>query len=324
MDLNLFSTTLDRMVYLFLFIALGYALMKMKLLPDNTNTVLSKLENLLFLPALMLSTFMGSFTTEMLAVSGKLLFLSFCLEMLVIPLAILGARLCFKGDYLRKIATYGLSFSNFGFMGNAVMQALFPEIFLEYSVFTLPLWIIIMLWGVPYLLISDSSDKKLTLKARLKPLLNPMIICMLIGMVLGLTGVAAVLPTSICDVITVTGSCMSPIAMLLTGITVAKTSLPLLLKKPRVYILTGIRLLLFPLLFIGIFAFIPKGSIITETFLICAAASLAMPLGLNTIVVPGAYGKDTTDAASMALISHILSIITIPIIFMLVSNLLLK
>jgi predicted permease len=51
---------------------------------------------------------------------------------------------------------------------------------------------------------------------------------------------------------------------------------------------------------------------------------LAMPLGLNTIVVPGAYGKDTTDAASMALISHILSIITIPIIFMLVSNLLLK
>ena len=169
MDLNLFSTTLDRMVYLFIFIALGYALMKMKLLPDNTNTVLSKLENLLFLPALMLSTFMGSFTTKMLAVSGKLLLLSFLLEMLVIPLAILGARLCFKGDYLRKIATYGLSFSNFGFMGNAVMQALFPEIFLEYSVFTLPLWIIIMLWGVPYLLISDSSDKKLTLKTRLKP-----------------------------------------------------------------------------------------------------------------------------------------------------------
>ena len=244
--------------------------------------------------------------------------------MVVIPLAILGARLIFKGDYLRKIATYGLSFSNFGFMGNAVMQALFPEIFLEYSVFTLPLWIIIMLWGVPYLLVSDSREGKVSIGERLKPLLNPMIICMLIGMVLGLTGVAAHLPTSVKDVISVSGGCMSPVAMLLTGITVAKTSLPKLLKKPRVYVLTAVRLLLFPLIFIAIFAFIPKGTVITETFLICAAASLAMPLGLNTIVVPGAYGKDTTDAASMALISHVISIATIPVVFMLVSNFLLK
>jgi predicted permease len=43
--------------------------------------------------------------------------------------------------------------------------------------------------------------------------------------------------------------------------------------------------------------------------------NLAMPLGLSTIVVPAAYGKDSTAASSMALISHLLSCITIPIIF---------
>ena len=42
-----------------------------------------------------------------------------------------------------------------------------------------------------------------------------------------------------------------------------------------------------------------------------------MPLGLNTIVVPAAYGKDTSVAAGMALVSHLLSCITIPVIFML-------
>ena len=38
---------------------------------------------------------------------------------------------------------------------------------------------------------------------------------------------------------------------------------------------------------------------------LCTVCSLAMPLGLNTIVVPNAYGKDTTVAAGM----------TIPLVF---------
>jgi ABC-type Na+ efflux pump permease subunit len=51
-----------------------------------------------------------------------------------------------------------------------------------------------------------------------------------------------------------------------------------------------------------------------DTFFICAVCALAMPLGLNTVVVPAAYGMDTTDAAGMALVSHAASIITIPLI----------
>ena len=42
-----------------------------------------------------------------------------------------------------------------------------------------------------------------------------------------------------------------------------------------------------------------------------------MPMGLNAIVVPAGYGKDTTDAAGLALVSHLLSVITIPLMFML-------
>ena len=46
--------------------------------------------------------------------------------------------------------------------------------------------------------------------------------------------------------------------------------------------------------------------------LICA---YAMPLGLNTIVIPAAYDSDTTIGASMALISNFLALITIPVVF---------
>jgi len=53
---------------------------------------------------------------------------------------------------------------------------------------------------------------------------------------------------------------------------------------------------------------------VPEYFFICMLCAQAMPLGLNTVVVPAAYGKDTSVAAGMALISHAISIITIPVI----------
>ena len=61
-----------------------------------------------------------------------------------------------------------------------------------------------------------------------------------------------------------------------------------------------------------------KAILEVEDAYLCALCSLAMPLGLNTIVIPSALGKDTTDAAGMAVISHLLSAISIPLIFMLV------
>ena len=54
-----------------------------------------------------------------------------------------------------------------------------------------------------------------------------------------------------------------------------------------------------------------------ETFAVCAICSLSMPLGLNTIIIPSAVGKDTKVASGMALVSHILSCLTIPVVFLL-------
>ena len=42
----------------------------------------------------------------------------------------------------------------------------------------------------------------------------------------------------------------------------------------------------------------------------------AMPLGLNTVVFPEAYGGNPETGASMALISNTLGVITIPLLYM--------
>ena len=307
--MTVFTATLNQTAFLFLFIVLGFVLSRWKFVPDNAQTVLSKLENCIFIPALVLGTFIGNFTAQTIADAWKLLLGSLVLAAVAIALSLLCVRFCSKDKYEQNIYTYGLCFSNFGFMGNAVVSALFPEIFLEYLIFTLPLWTLIYLWGVPVLLLGDSAGKP-NLAQRLKNFINPMFVCTILGMLIGLLNIP--IPQFISSAVSAAGSCMSPVAMLLTGMTIAQFNLQEILKIKSVYLVTALRLLVFPLLFLGALAVFPM----PETFAVCGICFLAMPLGLNTIIIPSALGKDTKVASGMALVSHILSYLTIPVVFM--------
>lgn len=307
--MTVFTATLSQTAFLFSFIVIGYILSRWKFVPDNAQTVLSKLENYIFIPALVLDTFINNFTVQKIGTASELLLQSLALALIAIVLSLICVRFCSKDKYEQKIYTYGLCFSNFAFMGNAVVSALFPDIFMEYLIFTLPLWTLIYLWGVPTLLIGDSG--KQSLKQRLKNFANPMFVSMLLGMVIGLLSIP--IPGFVSSTVSAAGSCMSPIAMLLTGMTIAQFDLKQVLRIKGVYLVTALRLVVFPLLFLGVMLLVP----FPKTFATCAICSLAMPLGLNTIIVPSALGKDTKVASGMALVSHVLACVTIPVIFML-------
>ena len=55
---------------------------------------------------------------------------------------------------------------------------------------------------------------------------------------------------------------------------------------------------------------------IDNTSILLIFFAIATPLGLNTIVYPEAYGGDPETGASMAMISHTLSVITIPLMYL--------
>ena len=306
----LFTSTLNQIAVLFSLIAAGFILAKLRVLPDGASKTLAKLENTLFMPALVMGTFIKYFTVERLRTAWKPLVVGLVLELIIIPIAIGLAKLLGKGKYLQNIYTYGLAFANFGFMGNAVVSAMFPEIFVEYLIFTLPLWSLIYIWAVPVLLISETEGKQ-SLKSRLMAFVNPMLIGMLIGMVIGLLQIP--LPTFAGAVVESAGACMSPVAMILTGITISSIDVKKTFTDWRIYAASVIRLAVIPLAFVGIARLLPVFE--DKTLFTCALCALAMPLGINTIVVPSAYGKDTSDAAGMAVISHVLSLLTIPLIF---------
>ena len=76
------------MAFLFLLILFGFFLAKRELLPKTAAAILSKLENYLFIPALVLKTFLENFTVEKIEAAGSIFLSSFVMILIIMPIAI--------------------------------------------------------------------------------------------------------------------------------------------------------------------------------------------------------------------------------------------
>lgn len=302
--MQVFSATLNQMFVLFIFMALGYFLNYKSILPENTTAVISKLETNVLVPCLVFNTFYKYCTIE--NISQKWLYLVYgtAITILSIVIGVFLSKLFAKDNYLKKIYTYSFAVANFSFMGNAVVLGIFgEEVLFDYMIFTLPLCLYVYSFGTASL-IPDNNNK-----FSFKAFLNPICISMLLGTLAGLTSLP--LPKFLITAVSSAGACMSPLAMILTGFVVANFSIKTLAKVKRIYLASILRLIILPLIFV----FILKLMDTNDSIVMLTLCATAMPLGLNTVVFPAAYGGDTTPGASMALISHLMSIITIPIMF---------
>ena len=107
--------------------------------------------------------------------------------------------------------------------------------------------------------------------------------------------------------------------MLSAGIVLGGFGAKKLLAGYRPYAFSLIRLVGIPLLF-GIPLFLAVQFFhISGVFLILPMAALAMPVGLNTVVYPESFGYDASDNAKLCFVSFVMSILTLPVVFSLVS-----
>lgn len=302
--MQVFSATLNQMFVLFTFMVLGYFLNFKGILPLNTSIALSRLETNVLVPCLVFNTFYKYCTLENLSQKWSYLVYGAVVTLASIGIGVSLSKIFSKDNYLRKIYTYSFAVSNFGFMGNAVVLGVFgDEVLFDYMMFTLPLSLYTYSYGTASLI--PKSDNKISFKM----FLNPNCIAILIGAVVGFTGLP--IPKFLLNAVSSAGACMSPLAMILTGFVIANFSIKKLASVKRIYVASVIRLIILPLFFVLVLMLFKTDS----TVIMLALCATAMPLGLNTVVYPAAYGGDTTPGASMALISHVLSIITIPIMF---------
>lgn len=300
-----FFTTLSQIFYLFLLIGAGFTVMKLCKLPNVATNVLSKLVSTLFMPALILTNFMENFTVSRLSSAWQFALGGVIVVFLSIFLAKGISVFSASDSYRKKIHTYCLAFSNFGFMGTAVVSTLMPDLFMSYLILCTPMWIVNYSWAVPALLIPSEKKRGFSFKN----LLNPLFIAMVIGIIIGMTRLP--IPSFLEVSIDALSKCMSPSTMLLTGMCVAKINIKDVLKIKSIYALSLIRLLIIPSIFLVVLL-IHK---LDYGVSLCILAVLSMPLGLNSVVIPESHGQDTSEASGMAIVSHLASAVTIPLMF---------
>lgn len=309
---QVFIATLSPMLMMFACMVIGFILNKKKICPDNTVTVLSKLEANVLAPALTINTFSQYCTVSSLAEQYKMIL--YCLIALAVAIGISFVLAPFfsKKGYNRNIYRYALTFGNFGFMGNAIVPAIFgDEALYSYMLFTLPLSLAVYTWGIASLIPQKEGKQN-----PLKNLLNPSVVAVAIGAAIGLTGIYDYVPDFVFSTLSGLGACMGPIAMVLTGFLIGDYSFRSLLSDKKVYIAAVLRLFILPALFILLL----KALGADNTSLVMCLFGFATPLGLNTVIFPAAYGGDTTTGASMAMISHTVCVITIPVMYLLLTT----
>ena len=109
-----------------------------------------------------------------------------------------------------------------------------------------------------------------------------------------------------------TGDLTTPLAMILAGLLLAQADLKQIFRAPKVYILSGIRLLGLPFLFMGILYLCgARGIRLSIPVLITA-----MPVAANLAMMAEKFERDAYLSAQIVFLSTLLSVITIPIVGM--------
>ena len=326
--LDTFLATIQPMLTLFTFIALGFLLFKVKIIPENGSKVLAKILTFAVCPALSFTSMAKYFTFDNLFKHFVNLILgSFAVGIaLIITLCLVGLFVKDKQSYARGIYKYALTFGNMGYVGDPIVIALFGlEGLAFYKIATLPFLILIYTWGIT-ILVPNGGQKQ----SFVKNILNVPTVGLFVGMIAGITGLGNLIFNTqglkfLADGLTGLGNCMGPLAMLLAGVTVARFDIKKMLTNKKVYFASALRLVFIPALVISImFGIITTTNIIFSisidySFLFLVFFAVATPLGMNTIVFPEAYGGDPSTGAGMTMISHTLCVITIPLMYALLT-----
>lgn len=102
----------------------------------------------------------------------------------------------------------------------------------------------------------------------------------------------------------------TPLAMLVAGATIAQGSLKQALLQKRVYLIAGYKLLLMPLLTIGMFFALPLDPAVFTTVVL----SMAAPTAITCTLFAVQNDKNAEYASQIFAISTVFSLLTLPVV----------
>ena len=308
--LTAFLTTLEQMIRILLFLAIGFGMNKLHILPNGASKGISKLATTLFLPAMLLHSNMTEFNLSDVATYGKIVMLGVIIwAATTIPSLWIAKRLSGDDPNDRGVFLYGLSFPNSGAIGTPLALALAGSVGLfKFNLFLLMYVVMTYSWGINLFL---DTERKNSVKRFFVNMLNPIFISMVVGLVLGALYAKRWMPPIIIQVAGDLGSCFVPVSLLMAGYSIAEYPFGDVFKQKKSYIFTALRLVIIPLLVMLALRFTGVAKDLTTLVLF----AMASPSGMNVVVFPAAYGRDCKTGASIVLMSCLGSVITMPLLY---------
>ena len=314
--LTAFLTTLGEMARILMFMLLGFGLNRLHILPKGSGAGISRLITMVLIPALLIHNNMTEFQLANVNQYSQLVLMGMFLWTVMTILSLPIAKKLSGGDPLdRGVYLYGLSFPNTGAFGLPLSLALLGTTGLfQVNLFLVMFSIMTYAWGVGLFL---DAERKNPIKRFFVHLLNPVFVSMVIGMTLGALNAKSWMPSLVMNFVSDLGGMYAPLSLLLTGYTIADYPLGEMFHLPKSYIFTALRLLVYPLIAVGLVKMVGGGLLMATM----AVIAFSGPSGMNVVVFPASYGRNCETGASIVMISSLLSILTVPLLYALVQTL---
>ena len=300
MELALIS--IRQVIVFFILIMTGFFAIKAKVLKPEARQHFSSLLVSIVVPCMIVNSYITEFNPEVFHGIVLEFIHSFILIMIGLVIAVLAARR--MGVENRAIFEFAMIFSNAGYMGFPLIQALFGNEGMLYAssyntVFNL------LIWTYGYARVSGQTDAKKVMNTIVR---TPAMIAVVLGLVIYLLQIPV--PELIHQPISNIGGLNTPLSMMITGMILAGSDLSKVIRDRAVTTVIGIRLFLIPAVCLLIYGILHISfGMASEVVLLLEAC----PCAAISSVFAVQFHYDEEKVAGAVILSTLLSILTLPL-----------
>lgn len=294
-------TILKQTVIMLILITIGIICRKTGVITKESNKDLSKLVLQVVNPVMIFMSYQTDNRPELV----KNLLLTFVFSVGAFVVTAIGAYILVRKKDGRntEIERFSAIYSNCGFMGIPLVNALFGMEGVFYLTAFITVFNIIV-WTHGIILISGEKS----FKSVVKVFYSPTIISIFLGLVCFF---AQLKPPSVpAEALGFISDLNTPLAMIVSGVTMAETNVIKLLKKRRVYYICFLRLIMLPILLALVLSLFEMSEKVRLTVMVAASAPPAAMCTLQCI----RYGKNSLYASEIFTFGTILSVLTLPLV----------
>ena len=306
--MDAFLSVILEVAVILILIVIGYFTVKKGMFTKESLGSITSFLLYIVTPCLIVSSFLSA---EPGKLDGWTMLLAVVLPALSIVISIAVSYLFFRREPLgrRRVLRFSTVFCNVGFMGIPLVEGIVGSEGVLYGSFFIAVFNIFC-WTYGYVMMGGG-------KVRLKALLlNPGIIGIAIGLPLYLLNVPV--PALIERPVELLSALNTPLAMIVVGGYIAQVKLRAFVSDLAVYKMAVLRLVVAPLLYLALVWLLRPD----ETLLMSTVIQAATPVAANCVLFAVQYGSDAELASKSVAVSTALSVVTIPLLTVLVQALL--